>query len=317
MLIYNPTAGKLKRNDQLILHRTIAALEASGFRATPVPTTGPRAATSLARTVVDRGADLVIALGGDGTINEVANGLVGSSVPLAILPGGTANCLGIETGMGTDPVRAAARLRDCVPRRIALGKLISTAGERYFLSMAGVGLDAHIVSEVNPKIKRAAGKLAYWVAGMKRTMQPLEEFRVRIDGIDQSCGFVLASRLRNYGGDLSIATGASLLSNRFETLLFTGSNPLRYIAYMLAVVVRQHKRLPGVTTRPARSVEFLPLTSQVVYVQADGELAGTLPARIEIVDDALTLLTPPGLAEREARYLVVDELARHAALSHP
>ena len=284
------------------------------MEATAVPTTGPGTAVSLARTVIDRGADLVIALGGDGTINEIANGVIGSDIPLAILPGGTANCLGIETGMGTDPVKAAAKLKDCVPRRIAVGRLRSTGGERHFLSMVGVGLDAHIVSEVNPKIKRAAGKLAYWVAGMKRTLKPLESFQVRVDGVEQPCGFALASRLRNYGGDLSIATTASLLSNSFETLLFTGTHPLRYVAYMLSVVVRAHKSLPGVTTKSARWIEFLPLSRNVVYVQADGELAGTLPATVEIRDDALTLLVPRSLADKEARYLKAEDLAERAAV---
>ena len=304
VLIYNPVAGKLKRDNQRILHRTIEALSAAGFSATPLATTGAGTAAGLARTSIERGADLIMALGGDGTINEVANGMIGSHIPLALLPGGTANCLGIETGMGTNPVRAAAKLKDCVPRRIAVGRVTGRGCDRYFLSMVGVGLDARIVSDVNPRIKKAAGKLAYWVAGFRQMVGPLTPFEATVDGTTLPCGFALASRLRNYGGDLEIATSASLLSNHFETLLFEGTNPVRYILYMLGVVVRQHKRLPGVGVRAAQVVEFSPLTSKVVYVQADGELVGVLPARVEIIEDALTLLTPARLAEQEARFLL-------------
>ncbi len=303
MLIYNPTAGKLKRNNQLILHRTIEALSKSGLTVTPIATTGPATAAGLARAAIAEGADLVIALGGDGTINEVANGVIGSQVPLAVLPGGTANCLGIETGMGTNPVKAVAKLKDCVPRRIAIGRVTCGGEERFFLSMVGVGLDAKIVSEVNPRIKKATGKLAYWVAGFKQLLGPLAAFEARVDGKTSPCGFALASRLRNYGGDLAIATTASLLSNSFETLLFAGTNPLRYVGYMMGVVVRQHKRLPGVVTQASQSIEFQSISKRPVYVQADGELIGVLPARVEICADALTLLTPSRLGDRESRYL--------------
>ena len=307
-MIYNPTAGKLKRNDQRILHRTIEALSESGLSVTTIATTGPGTAAGLARTAVERGADLIIALGGDGTINEVANGVIGSDVPLAILPGGTANCLGIETGMGTNPVKAARMLAACVPHRISAGRVICRGNDRYFLSMVGVGLDAQIVSEVHPKIKKATGKFAYWVAGVKQIVKRVNVFEVRIAGGEaQSCGFALASRLRNYGGDLVIATSASLLSDHFDTLLFEGSNPLRYVGYMLGVVVRQHKLLPGVGSQAAREIEFNPVSSRVVYVQADGELIGTLPARVELCENALTLLAPSHLAHRESRYLRKDE----------
>ena len=278
-----------------------------GLAVTPVATTGAGTAAGLARTAIERGADLVIALGGDGTINEVANGVIGSQVPLALLPGGTANCLGIETGMGTNPVRAVSLLKDCVPRRVAAGRVVCRGAERYFLSMVGVGLDAQIVSDVNPKIKKATGKFAYWVAGFKQMVGPLTPFEATVDGVTRPCGFALASRLRNYGGDLEIATSASLLSNHFETLFFEGTNPLRYIGYMMGVVVRQHKRLPGVEVQAVQVIEFRPTTSQVVYVQADGELIGVLPARVEICEEALTLLTPLGLAEREARYLTATQ----------
>ena len=203
------------------------------------------------------GADLILVLGGDGTINEVANGVIPSQVPLGVVPGGTANVLANELGLGNSLERAIERLGRCVERRIAVGALCHGTGEsRYFLMMCGVGLDATIVTKVNPELKARAGKLAYWVAGLGQVLLPN---RRRVSGRgrrreQRQCGFGLASRVRNYGGDMEIASGASLLSDDFEVVLFDGSNPMRYAAYMTAVALHQVKSMPGVKTLRARRV---------------------------------------------------------------
>jgi diacylglycerol kinase (ATP) len=101
---------------------------------------------------------------------------------------------------------------------------------------------------------------------------------------------VLVSRVRNYGGDMEIASGASLLSDDFEVVLFEGSNPLRYAAYMTAVTLGQVKSMPGVRTLRSQRVEFL----GDAHLQIDGEYGGRLPATLEMVPDALTLLVPAG-----------------------
>jgi len=134
-----------------------------------------------------------------------------------------------------------------------------------------------------------AGKLAYWAAGFGEFFRSVSQFQVRIDGKEWQCGFVLASRVRNYGGDLEIASGASLLSDDFEVVLFKGSNPLRYAAYMLAVVPRRVQAMPGVRTLRARRLEF----TGDAHLQFDGEYGGRVPATFDMVPDALTLLMPP------------------------
>jgi len=248
-------------------------------------------ATELARDAAERGADLVLVLGGDGTVNEVANGLAGSDVPLGVLPAGTANVLAMELGLGSRLERAAATLATCVPRRIALGRITTADGaSRYFLCMAGAGLDAKIVSEINPGLKERTGKLAYWTAGLSQFAGRLEPIDVRLPSETFQAGFVLASRVRNYGGDLEIASGASLLRKDFEMVLFEGANPLRYAWYMLGVGLRRVQRMQGVRTVPATCAEILTPT----HLQVDGEYAGRQTARLEIAPDALTLLTPPG-----------------------
>ena len=140
----------------------------AGFDPRLAPTTGPATAGAIAQEAIANGADLIIGFGGDGTINEIAAGMTGSRVPLAILPGGTANVLSIETCIGTNAVRAAKAMAQRVPRRIAVGRLTINGESRYFLAMAGIGLDARVVHDVSPAIKKAAGKLAYWVAGFKQ-----------------------------------------------------------------------------------------------------------------------------------------------------
>ncbi len=214
-----------------------------------------------------------------------------SGVPLGVLPAGTANVLANELGFGNRLERAVERLASCVPGRVAAGKLCTANGEhRFFLLMGGIGLDAAIVRRVNPKLKGAAGKLAYWIAGCGRFFHSVGQFDATVNGVPRGCGFALVSRVRNYGGDLEIAGGASLLRNDFEVVLFRGSNPLRYGVYMFGVLLRQVQAMPGVSTLRAKRIEF----SGNAEVQIDGEYGGRLPARFEIVPDAVTLMLPPG-----------------------
>jgi len=253
-------------------------------------TTSAGHASELAREAVDDGADLVLALGGDGTINEVINGVAGTAAHLGILPAGTANVLAMEIGLGGRLETAMERLSQAVPKRIALGRIETPlAPARYFALMAGAGLDAKIVTKVDPGLKERFGKGAYWAAGLSQIGNRLDQFDVSVDGTTYKVGFALASRVRNYGGDLEIALGASLLKPEFEIVLFEGSHPLRYVAYMTAVGLRQVRNMPGVHTLRATSLEIL----SCAHLQIDGEYAGKTSAKIEIVPDALTLLLLP------------------------
>jgi diacylglycerol kinase family enzyme len=238
---------------------------------------------------VREGADLILVLGGDGTINEAVNGMFGSDAVLGVLPGGTANVLAMELGLGSRLEPAIDRLSSCSPKRVSLGRLCQPGQPaRHFLTMAGAGFDAQVVCDLSPGLKKRAGKLAYWVAGFSQIVKRVGQLETRINGDTYRCGFTLASRVRNYGGDLELASGASLLSNEFEAVMFEGSNPLRYALYMLAVAVKQVQKMPGVHTVRATRVELL----GDAPIQIDGEYLGRSPATIEIVPDALTILVP-------------------------
>ena len=132
-----------------MLRRSVELLAKQGTNATLVPTTGPNTAARIAKQYVNEGVDLILAAGGDGTINEVVNGVVHTHVPVAILPGGTANVLAHELGMTRTVEQVAASVSQLQPCRITPGLLRCGDYDRYFLSMAGVGLDAQIVYNLN------------------------------------------------------------------------------------------------------------------------------------------------------------------------
>ncbi len=283
------------------MERSLEILRGQGHTVTVHPTAAPGDATRIARECAGAGVDLILVAGGDGTIHEVVNGIAGSHVTLAALPAGTANVLCMELGLGGHMERVAERIATLVPVRVAAGLLESGANSRrHFLLMAGIGLDASVVHRVNPALKEKAGKFAYWVAGFGMVRGMLAEFDVVADGRSARCGFALASRVRNYGGYLSIARHISLCSDDLEFVLFKGRLPLRYVPYLAGVLLRCADRLPGVTVLRGRSLILEAAGAEPVYVQLDGELAGTLPARISIVEDAITILMPTEYA-RESK----------------
>ena len=260
------------------------------------PTTGAGTAGAIAREHIGRGADLVIVAGGDGTINEAAEGMLHSGVPLAILPGGTANVLANEMRLGSKLLHVAARLEECRPRRVSVGHLTCDGGRvsRHFLLMAGIGFDAYIVHHLDGQLKSRVGKLAYWVAGCSLFGHRLAEFQAETGGRKRPCSFALVSKVRNYGGDFKIARSVSLFDDRFEVVLFEGQPFARYVKYFTGTLLNRLSGMKGVTVLRTDCVTLSGPEDRRVYVQIDGECAGCLPAEIRIVPDALTLLAPPG-----------------------
>jgi YegS/Rv2252/BmrU family lipid kinase len=275
-------------------------LDARGITVDSIATGGPGHAGEIARRAIDRGADLILVAGGDGTINEAVNGMVHSDVPLGILPAGTANVLANELGIGKTMEAAAAVLAGSVEERVALGLIRSDTQDlrRHFLLMAGAGLDADIVYNLNPRMKEAVGKMAYWIGGFSKLGQRIPEFTVQSEGREYRSSFALLSRVRNYGGDLEIAPTISLLDDEFEMVLFEGESSLDFLKYMAAVVVRQHRNIPGITILRTRQAAFSAPQGSKIHLQVDGEYAGLAPARVEIIPSALTLLVPPSFRAR-------------------
>jgi YegS/Rv2252/BmrU family lipid kinase len=274
----------------------------AGHTVKAISTTGPGSAAEIAKRCIELSADLILVAGGDGTINEVANGMVYSDVPLAILPGGTANVLAMETGIGRWMLQSSDRLSDWVPERIAVGLLTDgfERPPRYFLLMCGAGLDAHIVYHISASLKAALGKVSYWIGGFSQLGRSFPEFDVEVDGQIHRVSFALISRVRNYGGDLNIAPTVSLLDDEFEVVLFSGRSSLRYLGYMLGVMLGRVANTDGVRVLRTRTLQLTAPDDGRIYTQVDGEYAGPLPATLQIVPKALTLLLPPRYRERYA-----------------
>jgi diacylglycerol kinase (ATP) len=275
-------------------------LDAHGITVDSIATTGPGHAGEIARRAVDRGADLILVAGGDGTINEAVNGMVNSDVPLGILPAGTANVLATEMELGGNLERAAEKLEECRPHRISVGYVTTGNGgvSRYFLLMAGAGLDAHVAYNVSAPLKARAGKLAYWLAGWRVLGRDLPEFNVEANGVTRSCSFALLSKVRNYGGDFAIAQHVTLFDDEFEMVLFEGRSSFRYVKYMLGLMLNRLGGMKGVTVLRTAAASLSGPDNVLVYTQIDGEIAGHLPAQVRIVPDALTLLIPPEYSKR-------------------
>lgn len=276
----------------------VEALRAGGHRVTALETSAPGSAVGIARQCLEAGADLILALGGDGTLNEAANGMVGTDVPLGIIPAGTANVLARELGLPRRGPAVASRIAELVPLRIHVGLLRpSGAPPRHFLLMAGAGFDGHIVYRLNISLKARLGEIAYWVSAAKEIFRRQDEFDALIDGRRIRCTFALASRVKNYAGYMRIATGASLMRDDFQVAIFQGRSTLRYYGvYLFAVLAGLTHRTRGIAYMYSRRLELVPLPGPDIHLQVDGEYAGRLPASVEIVRDALTILAPPCFA---------------------
>jgi diacylglycerol kinase family enzyme len=146
---------------------------------------------------------------------------------------------------------------------------------------------------VSLPLKARAGKAAYWLAGWSLIGRRLPQILVESGGRRHECSFALLSKVRNYGGDFEIAREVTLLQDRFEMVLFEGRSSTRYVKYLAGLALRRLKGMQGVTMlRTAKATLTCP-DERRVFIQIDGEPAGYLPAEVNIVPDALTLLVPP------------------------
>jgi diacylglycerol kinase (ATP) len=292
----------LKGNRRARLDGAVRVLRDAGAHVELIATAGPQTAGDLACKAAAAGCDLILAAGGDGTVNEAVNGIAGSSVPFGILPAGTANVLANEIGFSSRPDHAAKQLLDATPVRIALGAL-ERPGQprRHFVLMAGVGLDARIVYELDLDLKGKLGKLAYWHGGFRQFGRPVPRFHLTVNGSEYCASFALITRVRNYGGDFEIARRVRLTDDDFEIVVFQNHEWQDYLRFFGAVMTNRLHSTSGVAIVRATQVEVnRPEDSdaQRIYIQTDGEAVGVLPATISAVPGALTLLMPKSYANR-------------------
>ncbi|MBE9603803.1 diacylglycerol kinase family lipid kinase [Acetobacteraceae bacterium H6797] len=295
LIVFNPTAGRRRRRQ---LDRALDALRLHGITFELRETLGPAHATALAREAARQGAPLVVAAGGDGTIAEVASGLMDQgcspSTALGILPLGTANVLAWELGIPMMPEAAAAIFAG--RRRVLLHPGVvhdGQGGQRLFVQMLGAGFDAAVCTALPLPLKRAIGKGAYvWQSMASLPAYPFTPIEVSLDGgSPQRAASVIVSKGRLYAGRFCLAPEARPTEPGFHVAIFeehgrAGSAALAALAGA-ALPLGLLPRLPGMSLHRAQSVE---MRGAGVPAQMDGDKAGLLPCRIESAGRALPVM---------------------------
>ena len=303
LLIHNPSAGSsgVRRRRQLDEARRIFA--ASGIEAELAETKGPGDATAIAQQAIVERRELVIACGGDGTLNEVVNGLASwrtsgeARVPLALLPAGTANVFAKEMELPWDIPRAAYKLARGKVYEIALGlatPLLEPEKKKYFLSVAGAGPDGMIVYSVGVSMKTRLGIFAYWWQGLTLIFgYKFPRFQVVNGKHRGDASLVIVGRTKHYGGPFKITTLANLFEDQFEIMTVDSQSGLRYLSYLPPLWLGRLRGISGVRFSKTEAVTCEPLDDAPVHAQVDGEPLGRLPVEFKIVPRALKIIVPP------------------------
>jgi diacylglycerol kinase (ATP) len=305
-LLYNPESGGSKQK-QRELQSALEILRASGIEAELFASDSREQAAELVRQAMAAGCDTVFACGGDGTINNIAQVLAKTPVALGILPIGTANALAHDLGLPLRIPAAAKAALNAEKRRVALGQitcpdLSNVRKTRYFLVAAGVGVDAHMCYKLLTSAKQRLGMGAYYAKAWEMWFTyPMTRFRVEYMTSDvgppksAAVTELLAVRIRDFGGVVrELAPGASLDRNDIRLILCHTDRRIAYLAYVTRALLGRKWNIPGIELAySTRAVcDYAEPPARKIYVEADGELIGSLPAEISIVPDALTLLSP-------------------------
>lgn len=311
-LLYNPASGQYPMRRKAIIAEILSELRGVGIEASALATSAPGSASRQVQEAVRQGYDTILACGGDGTIHEALQALVDagnpkSSVALGVVPMGTANSLATDLGLPHSPVAAVRKLIEAIPVRIPVGcvSYLDGAGNqqsRYFTVAAGVGADAHLMYRLDARLKRRFGYALYVVEALRIwLMHSFPFFEVKIQNPEggsaewQQVSQLLVVRIRDFGGVLNhFIPGASLKNRKLSVMAIKTRSRWRYLRFTLAVLFGRQGSSSAVQMQEATAVECrtIPGSKAKLFVEADGELLGGLPVKIEIVPDALTLLMP-------------------------
>ena len=331
-IIYNPASGRIGRRAEQV-NEMIRLLAKRGIEAQGRATTAPEDATRLSREAIAEGAEVIVSYGGDGTLNEVIQPMIGNQTVLAVWAGGTANVVARDLHLPSDMNRLADIIAAGKTQRIALGiasqslesgvwsleskgqldkqaikrseakvqsnmqiSRLQTSDsrlqtQRYFFMFAGIGLDASIARGVNSKLKRKAGEFAFWVSGIKHLFSwEADTFTVEVEGKKYESAFTLIGNGKSYGGNITMAKNARLEDAEFEVFILPRhAHNLRYLVALVKCYFGKPES-SGATIVKSSRVQVD--SASEVWVELDGELAGTLPMTFEVVPDALSVIVP-------------------------
>lgn len=285
-LIYNPTSGReeIKRRLPDILQR----LERGGLETSTHATIGEGDATLAAAEAVERGFDIVIAAGGDGTLYEVINGMAEkpNRPPLGILPLGTTNDFARALGIPKHWEFAVDLVLQQHTRAIDVGKV----NNRYFINIAGGGSLTELTYEVPSKLKTVIGQLAYYMKGLEKLprLRPIE-LHIRADGreLDEEVMMFLICNSNSVGGFERLAPEASLDDGMLDVLVLRKCNLADFIRIVSAALRGEHLNDPHVIHFKASSLQVT--SPDYVQINLDGELGGTLPCQFSVLPTHLRI----------------------------
>ncbi len=282
-VIFNPASGSYspRRAD-----RVLAVLRSAGFIPEPLTPSGEPEAVAAVRAICDSGRQpLIIAAGGDGTVNTVINGMTRQSATLGFIPLGTANVLARELGIRSLE-SAVQRLVSGERRLFSVGEVISGCDVKRFLLMAGVGIDGAIVAGVRAEEKRRLGKLAYLLSAMRELKNWDRSILTISDGEhSMSCHSVVIANAAHYGGPYMLAPRASLFSRHLEIVPLTFPTARNFVQFGISLLMGKSAESPAWQLRNGQ----LTVTGTKA-VQLDGDRHGAAPVIIRLVEDFNSIL---------------------------
>ena len=288
VLIANPAAHRASNKK---VATASYFLQSKGYRVEVIFTHRMGDAQHLARESLRRQPSFVIAAGGDGTFNEVANGLVHSGIPMGILPLGTTNVLAKELDIPENVQAAMERVLRKNPKTVSLGKITLTDSptfiSRYFILMAGVGYDATAIYGTNAALKQLSGQGAYIYSGVKTLLKFHPALlTIAADGKHFEGYSCIIGNGAKYGGVFSVTPDATLSDPVLHVCIFKGRKRVDITRYVFGVVTGTHLKYRDVEYLRAEKITI----SGCAHVQLDGDYFGMTPARFEVVRDALSLI---------------------------
>lgn len=282
LVILNPAAHSEKAAT------TAVKIEALARDAEVRYTTGPGGALPLAAQGVKDGFRTIVAAGGDGTVNEVVNGMDGADVRLGILPVGTMNVFAAELGL---PVTNLAACWDVIASDQERSIDLPCANSQYFVQLGGIGLDAQVVKETTWASKKSLGPLSYLISATQIAARRPPRLVVESDGERHEGSFVLIGNGRYYGGPFVIFPNARIDDGKLDVLVFRNMSHLDIVRYVHGIIFGSHTRLPDVT--PFQASNVIVSSDEDVPVEVDGELIGQVPVTFRVSPGKLRVAAVP------------------------
>lgn len=290
-LIINPLSGGKKIETYLPIIKEILGKDHSLSLAM---TEKKNSAFQEAQKASARDYDLIVVCGGDGTMNEVINGVVSShsSLPIGFVPCGTSNIYALSVGIPLDPVRACEIILKGFVKRIDLGKVGTGSSLRYFISMAGIGYEASVIKSLKPGLVRTFGGVpAHLIAGVGELIRHERiELSITADGSSWRGFEAIICNGSFYGVSSIVAPEADMADGYLDVIIFKNGRRRDILRYVLGVLRGRHIYFKDVEYAKAKKIEIH--APGEVWIQVDGEIMGTLPQEIEICPQAIPVVLP-------------------------